>query len=147
MAAVSCGQCACRLGSPSSLLVIRLPRGAFGTGRAHGQGTFVGKRDIERWFADQQASTTRRREVCASKRWFATEAEARAAALWDRTQFGEHLTCYRWRGVRWLASHRWPSPVAWVTSWEEMTPTRLIRKTPIVNVGIVFVFAAFYPGS
>jgi hypothetical protein len=54
----------------------------------------VGERDIERWFADQQTRKTRRREVCASKRWFATEAEARAAALWDRTQFGEQLTSY-----------------------------------------------------
>jgi len=55
----------------------------------------VGERDIERWFADQQASKARRREACASKRWFASEAEARAAALWDRTQFGNELTCYR----------------------------------------------------
>jgi hypothetical protein len=57
--------------------------------------TVVGERDIERWFADQQAGKARRREVCARKRWFATEAEARAAALWDRTQFGERLACYR----------------------------------------------------
>jgi hypothetical protein len=55
----------------------------------------VGERDIERWFAEQQSRKARRREVCASKRWFATEAEARATALWDRTQFGESLTCYR----------------------------------------------------
>jgi len=55
----------------------------------------VAERDIERWFADQQNDKARRREVCASKRWFATEAEARAAALWDRTQFGEALTSYR----------------------------------------------------
>jgi hypothetical protein len=41
----------------------------------------VGERDIERWFADEQARRARRREACASKRWFATEAEARAAAL------------------------------------------------------------------
>ena len=54
-----------------------------------------GERDIERWFADQQARKARRREACASKRWFATEAEARAAALWDQTRFGERLTCYR----------------------------------------------------
>lgn len=52
-------------------------------------------RDIERWFADQQAGDARRKEVCARKRWFATEAEARAAALWDRTQFGEQLSAYR----------------------------------------------------
>ena len=55
----------------------------------------MGERDIERWFADQQNRKTRQREVCASKRWFATEAEARATALWDRTQFGASLTCYR----------------------------------------------------
>jgi hypothetical protein len=55
----------------------------------------MAKRDIERWFAEQQTHKVRRREVCASKRWFATEAEARAAALWDRTQFGEQLTSYR----------------------------------------------------
>jgi hypothetical protein len=54
----------------------------------------VGERDIERWFADQQSRGARRHEVCARKRWFATEAEARAAALWDRTQFGESLTAY-----------------------------------------------------
>ena len=29
------------------------------------------------------------------ERWFATEAEARAAALWDRTQFGERHKPYR----------------------------------------------------
>jgi hypothetical protein len=55
----------------------------------------VSERDIERWFADQQSRNVRRQEVCARKRWFATEAEARAAALWDKTQFGESLTCYR----------------------------------------------------
>ena len=55
----------------------------------------MGGRDIERWFADQQASSARRLEVCASKRWFASEAEARAAALWDQKQFGQRLTCYR----------------------------------------------------
>jgi hypothetical protein len=54
----------------------------------------VAERDIERWFADQQTGKARRREVCTSKRWFATEAEARAAALWDRTQFGEQLSSY-----------------------------------------------------
>ena len=54
----------------------------------------MAERDIERWFADQQARGARRRQVCASKRWFATEEEARAAALWDRTQFGEQLTSY-----------------------------------------------------
>lgn len=53
------------------------------------------ERDIERWFAEQQSHKARLREVCASKRWFATEAEARAMALWDRTQFGKSLTCYR----------------------------------------------------
>ena len=52
-------------------------------------------RDIERWFADQQSNKARRDEVCRRKRWFATEAEARAAALWDRTQFGEELSAYR----------------------------------------------------
>jgi hypothetical protein len=55
----------------------------------------MGERDIERWFADQQVREERRREVCATKRWFATEAEAGATALWDRTQFGVQLTCYR----------------------------------------------------
>jgi hypothetical protein len=54
----------------------------------------VADQDIERWFADQQSRKARGREVCARKRWFATEAEAGAAALWDRTRFGEHLTCY-----------------------------------------------------
>ncbi|HWD69197.1 MAG TPA: hypothetical protein VG293_03320 [Solirubrobacteraceae bacterium] len=53
------------------------------------------ERDIERWFADQQAGNARRKQVCARKRWFGTEAEARAAALWDRTQFGEQLSAYR----------------------------------------------------
>jgi hypothetical protein len=51
--------------------------------------------DIERWFADQQATQVRRQQICARKRWFATEAEARATALWDRTQFGEVLNAYR----------------------------------------------------
>jgi hypothetical protein len=55
----------------------------------------AGQRDIERWFAEQQAHTERRRAACARKRWFATEAEARAAALWDRTRYGERLTSYR----------------------------------------------------
>jgi hypothetical protein len=55
----------------------------------------VGERDIERWFGDQQASRARRQANCARKRWFATEAQARAAALWDRTQFGEQLSAYR----------------------------------------------------
>ena len=55
----------------------------------------MGERDIERWFADQEARGARRQQVCARKRWFADEAEARAAALWDRTQFGEKLTPYR----------------------------------------------------
>ena len=54
-----------------------------------------GGRDIERWWAEQQSGRKRRLEACAAKRWFATEAEARAAALWDRTQFGEQLACYR----------------------------------------------------
>ncbi len=54
----------------------------------------MAERDIERWFTDQQTRKTRRLEACANKRWFATEAEARAAALWDRTQFGERLTSY-----------------------------------------------------
>jgi hypothetical protein len=55
----------------------------------------VGERDIERWFDDQQARRANRREACASKRHFVSEAEARAAALWQRTQFGERLTSYR----------------------------------------------------
>jgi len=53
------------------------------------------ERDIERWFEDQQRRRAGRREACARKRWFANEAEARAAALWDRTQFGELLVPYR----------------------------------------------------
>lgn len=55
----------------------------------------MGQRDIESWFSDQQGREAHRREVCESKRWFGTEAEARAAALWDRTQFGQSLTAYR----------------------------------------------------
>jgi hypothetical protein len=55
----------------------------------------MAERDIERWFAEQQARGARRRETCAAKRRFASETEARAAALWDRTRFGERLTCYR----------------------------------------------------
>jgi hypothetical protein len=55
----------------------------------------VSERDIERWFADQQSHQARRIEVCRRKRWFATESEARAAALWDRTQFGAQLSAYR----------------------------------------------------
>jgi hypothetical protein len=55
----------------------------------------VGERDIERWFADQQAGAARRRDACTRKRWFATEAEARAAALWDKAQFAEQLASYR----------------------------------------------------
>ncbi len=55
----------------------------------------MAERDIERWFADQQARDARRREVCVSKRRFDSEAEARAVALWDRTRFGTELTCYR----------------------------------------------------
>jgi hypothetical protein len=55
----------------------------------------MAERDIERWFSDQQAHRERRQQVCARKRWFATESEARAAALWDRTQFGQKLTAYR----------------------------------------------------
>ena len=55
----------------------------------------MAERDIERWFAEQQTNKARRREACVSKRWFADEAEARAAALWDRTQFGVSLSCYR----------------------------------------------------
>jgi len=53
------------------------------------------ERDIERWFSEQLRRRERRRQVCASKRWFATESEARAAALWDRTQYGTKLSCYR----------------------------------------------------
>ena len=63
--------------------------------RASTIGSHVGERDIERWFADQQAGKAQRQAVCANKRWFASEAEARAAALWDKTQFGEKLSPYR----------------------------------------------------
>jgi hypothetical protein len=52
-------------------------------------------RDIERWFAEEQRRSDARVRNCAAKRWFATEAEARAAALWDRTQFGERHKPYR----------------------------------------------------
>ena len=52
-------------------------------------------RDIERWFADQQSHSTRQADACRRKRWFASEAEARAAALWDRTQFAVQLSAYR----------------------------------------------------
>lgn len=55
----------------------------------------VGERDIERWFANQQTREARRREVCVSKRWFATESEARAVASGTESNFGGHLTCYR----------------------------------------------------
>ena len=55
----------------------------------------MAERDIERWFAEQQSRQARSREVCERKRWFATEEEARAAALWDRTQFGQALSSYR----------------------------------------------------
>jgi len=52
-------------------------------------------RDIERWFADERRRSEARARACRTKRWFATEAEARAAALWDRTQFGERRRPYR----------------------------------------------------
>ena len=52
-------------------------------------------RDIEHWFADQQSRRARQVDACRRKRWFASESEARAAALWDRTQFGEQLSAYR----------------------------------------------------
>jgi hypothetical protein len=48
-------------------------------------------RDIEQWWDDQQRGKRRRETACRNKRWFASEQEARAAALWDRTQFGERL--------------------------------------------------------
>ncbi len=52
-------------------------------------------RDIERWFAEERQRSERRARSCRNKRWFESEAEARAAALWDRTQYGERRTPYR----------------------------------------------------
>jgi hypothetical protein len=52
-------------------------------------------RDIERWFADQSGRRERRERACRLKGWFESEAEARAAALLDRTRFGEIRRPYR----------------------------------------------------
>ena len=52
-------------------------------------------RDIERWFADESGRRERRERACRMKRWFESEAEARAAALLDRTRFGERRRPYR----------------------------------------------------
>lgn len=52
-------------------------------------------RDIERWFDEEQRRSRARVQNCRSKRWFESEPEARAAALWDRTQFGERRRPYR----------------------------------------------------
>ena len=46
-------------------------------------------RDIERWFAEQQGRERRRTDACRLKQWFASESEARAHALMQRTQYGE----------------------------------------------------------
>lgn len=48
--------------------------------------------------ADVEASfehTRRQRERCAAKQWFATEDEARAHALMNRTTYGEDRVPYR----------------------------------------------------
>ena len=52
-------------------------------------------RDIEHWFDDERRRRSERERDCRAKRWFVSEAEARAAALWDRTQFGERRRPYR----------------------------------------------------
>ncbi len=52
-------------------------------------------RDIERWFAEERRRADRLERACASKRSFATEAEANATALWDQTQYGERHRAYR----------------------------------------------------
>jgi len=52
-------------------------------------------RDIEQWFAEQQGREQRRADACRLKQWFATEAEARAHALMQRTQYGEQRHAYR----------------------------------------------------
>jgi hypothetical protein len=52
-------------------------------------------RDIERWFDEERRRADRRASACASKRSFATEAEARAVAVWDRTRYGERHRAYR----------------------------------------------------
>jgi len=51
--------------------------------------------DIEDWFDRRQRAEEARRRACETKRWFDTEAEARAAALLDRTRYGEELEPYR----------------------------------------------------
>ena len=52
-------------------------------------------RDIEQWFAEQQGREQRRGDACRLKQWFATESEARAHALMQRTQYGEQRQAYR----------------------------------------------------
>lgn len=52
-------------------------------------------RDIEQWFAEQQGREQRRADACRLKQWFASESEARAHALMQRTQFGEQRHAYR----------------------------------------------------
>jgi hypothetical protein len=51
-------------------------------------------RDIERWFAEERRRAQARERACTEKRFFATEAEARAHATRDRAQFGERLVPY-----------------------------------------------------
>lgn len=51
--------------------------------------------DIERWFADEQRRRDSRVQSCERKRWFESEVEARAAALLDRTRWGERRRPYR----------------------------------------------------
>lgn len=53
------------------------------------------ERDIERWFADEQRRERRRERTCRAKRWFASEAEARAVALMDAAQYRQRLVPYR----------------------------------------------------
>lgn len=52
-------------------------------------------RDIEKWFADERGRRERLERACRQKRWFDSEAEARAVALMDRTRFGERRRPYR----------------------------------------------------
>jgi len=51
--------------------------------------------DVEDWYDSVQRRQAQRLRACQNKRWFETEAQSRAAALWDRTQFGERRQPYR----------------------------------------------------
>ena len=52
-------------------------------------------RDIERWFEEERERDRRHRDACRSKRWFATEAQARAVSAADRAQYGDRFAPYR----------------------------------------------------